>query len=128
MSVMASRQTWVNLGVDHCPVADTIDSLSGKWKPRLLHILLSQDMHFLELMRALPLASRKVIAAQLRELQGAGLVSRTATNDARGRIRYGLTTRGRSLCTVLGQIGDWAVADAAPDVVTAVSLPARTGA
>ena len=110
MNIVASRQSWANLDADHCPVADTIDSLSGKWKPRLLHILLAQDMHFLELMRALPLASRKVIAAQLRELQAAGLVSRTATNDRMGRVRYGLTARGRSLCLVLGQIGEWATA------------------
>ena len=110
MGVMSSRQSWASLGADHCPVADTIDSLSGKWKPRLLHILLSQDTHFLELTRALPMASRKVIAAQLRELRASGLVSRTTTNDARGRIRYGLTPRGRSLCTVLAQIGDWAMA------------------
>lgn len=110
MNEMASRQSWASLAADHCPVADTIDSLSGKWKPRLLHILLAQDMHFLELTRALPQASRKVIAAQLRELQAAGLVSRTATNDRMGRIRYALTARGRSLCRVLGELGDWAMA------------------
>lgn len=84
--------------------------LSGKWKPRLLHMLVSEEMHFLEIVRALPNASRKVIAEQLRELQAAGLINRTATNDARQRVRYALTSRGKSLCVVLGELGLWAAA------------------
>jgi DNA-binding HxlR family transcriptional regulator len=110
MEVVGNVSMWDSQGPDDCPVANTIEILSGKWKPRLLHTLLSREMHFLELVRALPSASRKVIADQLRELQAAGLVSRTATEDARRRVRYGLTLRGRSLCAVLAPISLWAKA------------------
>ena len=93
---------------DDCPVADTIERLSGKWKPRLIHILSMQEQHFLELCRALPQASRKMLAIQLRELEADGLVSRNELNDARRRVRYALTTRGRTLCSVLDRLRAWA--------------------
>lgn len=100
---------WRGDGPDDCPVADVIERLSGKWKPRLLHILSVQEMHFLELCRVLPQASRKMLAIQLRELTTDGLISRDELNDARRRVRYSLTSRGRELCTVLDSVRTWAI-------------------
>jgi DNA-binding HxlR family transcriptional regulator len=99
--------TWTAAGSDDCPVADTLARLAGKYKPRLLHALSLSDQHFLELVRAMPGASRKMIAAQLRELVGDGLVLRQPQEDARRRVRYCLSSSGRDLVLVLGGIFAW---------------------
>lgn len=112
MTMIAMPQ-WRTDADPACPVADTIDALSGKWKPRLIHILLHGDRHFLAVVRALPGASRKVIAAQLRELEADGIVARTPLDDPRRRVLYALTPRGQSLAQVLGQLYLWAVDTAA---------------
>lgn len=98
---------WTLSDADDCPVADTLASLAGKWKPRMLHALSQSDLHFLELVRTLPGASRKVIAAQLKDLVDAGLVLRQPQNDARSRVLYSLSASGRSLAQILAQISVW---------------------
>lgn len=106
MNAMTSF-AWTAPDSDDCPVADTLASLSGKWKPRLLHALSQEDLHFLELVRAMQGASRKVIAAQLRDLLDDGLVLRLPQHDARNRVRYRLSDGGRALCGILAQISHW---------------------
>ena len=65
------------------------------------------QLHLLELVRAMPGASRKVIAAQLQELTADGLVLRLTQDDARRRVRYCLSPAGRDLVTVLAGIFAW---------------------
>ncbi len=98
---------WTAPDSDDCPVADTLARLAGKYKPRLLHALSLSQLHFLELVRAMPGASRKVIAAQLQELTADGLVLRLPQDDARRRVRYCLSPAGRDLVTVLAGIFAW---------------------
>jgi DNA-binding HxlR family transcriptional regulator len=94
---------------EDCPLAETLAVIGGKHKPRILHCLLTQEQHFLELTRALTPISRKVLTEQLAELQAAGLIARTPKQDARRRVSYRLTAGGQSLTEILSQIHDWAL-------------------
>tara|TARA_R110001583_G_scaffold112684_2_gene262619 strand:- start:217881 stop:218105 length:225 start_codon:yes stop_codon:yes gene_type:complete len=69
--------------------------------------LLGGELHFLELTRALDGISRKVLKAQLRAFEDDGLVSRVAKQDARRRVGYSLTDKGRALAEIVGQLYDW---------------------
>ena len=103
----ATPFAWTLPDADDCPVADTLASLAGKWKPRMLHALSQSDLHFLELVRSLSGASRKVVTAQLKELIEDGLVLRLPQNDARQRVLYCLSDAGWALAKILAQISDW---------------------
>ncbi|MHA7777115.1 winged helix-turn-helix transcriptional regulator [Roseibium sp. M-1] len=100
---------WRLAGTDDCPVADTLKSIGGKHTPRILHCLTVQDHHFLELQRTLPAISRKVLTGELRHLEEIGLVCRTELDDARRRVRYSLTPKGRGLADILRQMFIWAL-------------------
>lgn len=107
-----TMRSWA-MGVDgRCPVAETLRTLGGKHKPQILHCLMNGEVHFLELTRALGGVSRKILVEQLRDLQAAGLVRREQKADARRRVGYSLTEKGRALVPILGQINDWAMAHA----------------
>lgn len=100
---------WRLPGTQECPVADTLKSIGGKHTPRVLHCLTVKDHHFLELQRTLKPISRKVLTQELRHLEEIGLVARTELDDAHRRVRYALTSKGRSLAEILGQIYLWAL-------------------
>ncbi|WP_417684966.1 winged helix-turn-helix transcriptional regulator [Roseibium sp.] len=104
------HEPWVIDGdLDRCPVADTLKSISGKHTPKIINCLAIQPQHFLELTRVFPGISRKVLTERLRELEDAGLVSRSEVGDALSRVRYSLTPRGQGLARILEQIYDWAL-------------------
>lgn len=103
-----AKKPWEKEDTDACPVADTLRSIGGKHTPKILHCLTVQDFHFLELTRALPQISRKVLADELRRLEDIGLVNRIELGDARNRVRYTLSNKGHDLAGILGQIYVWA--------------------
>ncbi len=105
----AALKLWSLPETDDCPVADTLKSIGGKHTPRILHCLTIRDHHFLELQRSLPPISRKVLTEELRHLEEIGLVIRTELDDARRRVRYGLSEKGRGLADILGRIFLWAL-------------------
>lgn len=94
----------------NCPVAETITMLSGKWKPMMVHMLATQELHFEEIVRLLPEVNRKVVSQQLSQLVTDGLISRTAYSDGRQRVRYALTDNGRGLVPILEMMMDWQLA------------------
>lgn len=100
---------WRGVGDDSCPLSDTLRLLGGKHTTTILHCLIGGDLHFLELGRALPHVSRKVLTDQLRALIKGQIVFRTEEGDALGRVRYGLSPRGRDLGDMLGRLYDWAI-------------------
>jgi DNA-binding HxlR family transcriptional regulator len=103
---LASRPWEVPL-TGECPVADTLKLLGGKHTPRILHCLMAGELHFLELTRTLGSVSRKVLTDHLRELEESGLVRRVQKDDARRRVGYSLTDKGRALGPILSQLYDW---------------------
>lgn len=100
---------WYLPETGECPVADTLKLIGGKHTPKILHCLALADHHFLELIRALPQISRKVLTEELRSLENSGLVLRTELGDERKRVRYALTSKGRGLAGILGHMFVWAM-------------------
>ena len=51
--------------------------------------------------------SQKVLAAQLRDMESNGLVTRTVYPEVPPRVEYSLTAQGRSLKPILDAMWNW---------------------
>src|SRR5207247_9971966 len=60
-----------------CPVEVTLTVLGGKWKTVILARIKEGDSRFGMLRRSIPELSARVLTLRLRELERAGLVTRT---------------------------------------------------
>lgn len=94
----------------HCPVELALDVIGGKWRTVILAHLKERPHHYGELRRKVPGISEKMFVQRLRELQDAGLVSRT---EMPPNVQYSLTEEGRSLGPALQALYDWGVGRAA---------------
>jgi DNA-binding HxlR family transcriptional regulator len=82
---------------------------SGKWKLPILWYLDQRPRRFGELASMLPEVTAKVLTYQLRDLEEAGLISRTETVSPR-HTEYALTDSGVAampLLQLLWQWGNW---------------------
>lgn len=90
-----------------CPAAITIEVLSGKWKPILLHILFQGTHRFNQILGRLPKISQKVLSQQLKELCKAGIVKRKCRGGVPPVVEYSVTKIGRSLQPVVDALYNW---------------------
>ena len=90
-----------------CPVRATIDVIDGKWKPIIVNALKQGSLRFGQLRRHAPEATTKVLTEQLRELEEAGILSRTIFGQKWERVEYSLTPYGRTLVPVLTLMAKW---------------------
>lgn len=90
-----------------CPVAAAVGAFSGKWKPIILHLLAQDELHFANICRALPKASKKVLTEQLREMENDGIVVRRPTNENRPRVFYSLSRTGKELAPIMLSLYKW---------------------
>lgn len=91
----------------YCPVEVTVDLIGGKWKPVILAHLKEGVRRYGELRRLMPTTSEKMLIQQLRELESAGLVRRTAFATVPPQVEYDLTEEGWSLVPVLTALYEW---------------------
>lgn len=92
----------------HCALDYAVDIIGGKWKPRILLMLDSdQPIRFGSLEKELPDTSRKVLTQQLRELERDCVVARTVYPEVPLRVEYSLTPRGRELMPLLHALREW---------------------
>jgi len=73
----------------------------------MLHMLAQGELHFAQICRALPTASKKVLSEQLRELENDGIILRTPTTEKRRRVIYSLSPSGEKLAPVLLELYNW---------------------
>ncbi|MDI7861222.1 helix-turn-helix transcriptional regulator [Rhizobiaceae bacterium n13] len=90
-----------------CPVEATLSFLDGKWKGVILFHLMGGTLRFNELRRKLPSVTQRMLTKQLRELEEAGLISRTVFPVVPPRVDYELTVAGRSLQPVIAALAAW---------------------
>lgn len=90
-----------------CPVESTLCFLDGKWKGVILFHLLEGKLRFNELRRKLPSVTQRMLTKQLRELEDAGILSRTVFPVVPPRVDYELTAAGRSLEPVISALAAW---------------------
>ncbi len=78
--------------------------IGHKWALLIIQDLLRGPRRFTEIERSLGGANPKMITARLRELEQAGLVSRTTYAEVPPRVEYALTDRGRALRPAIGAL------------------------
>ena len=88
----------------YCSIELALDLIDGKWKPLLLDNLRGGSLGFEELSRRIPLATRRMLAKQLRELENDGLLERKELGEFPPPIEYRLTGLGQRLAPVLDQL------------------------
>jgi len=95
--------------------------LSGRWPTLLLYYLKDGTKRFSELKRDNPTVSHRILSLELRKLEEAGLVRRTAHEGYPLRVDYALTPFGLRLLPLIDAIGNWwsDQAPAAGDAMTA---------
>lgn len=90
-----------------CPVQATINALIGKWKVQAVWHLSFGPRRFAELRDLLRDVSEKVLAAQLRELEKDGVVSRRAGRSSPPKATCSLSRSGETLIPLREDLCDW---------------------
>ncbi len=81
--------------------------LGGRWRTLLIYYLNDEPKRFSELRRDNPAISHRMLTLDLRELEAAGVVSRTVYPGVPARVDYELTEDGRKLLPLINALGDW---------------------
>jgi len=90
-------------------LAHALAVVGQKWTLLIVEDLLAGPRRFTEIERSLGDANPKMITARLRDLEGAGLVSRTTYAEVPPRVEYALTARGRELRSTIEALRRFAV-------------------
>ena len=85
----------------------TVALIGGKWKIPVIWLLWLRPRRFGELRRALPGVTQHTLTSALRELEAAGLVSRTIKAEVPPRVDYALTEPSMALCDVFEAMQAW---------------------
>ena len=89
--------------------------LGGKWTGSILWHLKDGPVRFNDLSRMIGGASKKMIAARLRQLESRGLVARRVLKASPVSVEYTITPLGSSALDFLDQLRAWT--EALPDQV-----------
>ncbi len=90
-----------------CPVETTLTLIGDKWKVLILRDLMPGTKRFGELKKSVGNVSQKVLTAQLRAMEGSGLVHREVYAEVPPRVEYSLTELGKSLKPILDAMWTW---------------------
>lgn len=89
-----------------CPVAMAAEVLCTRWTVLILRELFAGSTRFNELRKGVPLMSPTLLSKRLKELETAGVLERTRTNEP-GVYSYRLTEAGRDLQSIVFGMGFW---------------------
>lgn len=90
----------------YCPLSMAAEILGTRWTLLLLRELLEGSTQFNDIARGVPLMSRSMLSQRLKDLEGAGIVTRRA--EGRGKpTHYRLTEAGQSLGSIVRSIAEW---------------------
>lgn len=90
-----------------CPVAMAAELLCTRWTMIVLRELAMGSTRFNELRRGAPRMSPALLSKRLKELEAAGVMSRTAASGAQDAFEYRLTPAGRGLIPIIEAVGVW---------------------
>jgi DNA-binding HxlR family transcriptional regulator len=93
--------------VSNCPIEEAMQVLSGRWPTLLLYYLKDGTKRFSDLRRDNPAVSHRMLTLELRKLEDAGIVRRTAFEGYPLRVEYDLTRFGLELVPLIDALGDW---------------------
>jgi DNA-binding HxlR family transcriptional regulator len=93
--------------ISRCPIEEVMQVLGGRWPALLIYYLKDGTRRFSDLRRDNPTISHKMLAAELRRLEEAGIVRRTEYPGYPLRVDYDLTVAGLRLVPLMEALGDW---------------------
>ncbi|MDX2912747.1 MULTISPECIES: winged helix-turn-helix transcriptional regulator [Streptomyces] len=82
--------------------------LGKRWTGLIVAVLMPHPAHFVDLRRAIPGISERMLSDRLTELGAAGLVLREVDDGPPLRVVYRLTEAGTALEPALRELKDWA--------------------
>ena len=88
-------------------VQDVIDIIGGRWRGAILASLCDKEKRFNELKRDLGNITPRTLSKELKYLEMNKLVSREVDDSSAMSVLYSLTTHGKSLEPLIGQIVAW---------------------
>jgi DNA-binding HxlR family transcriptional regulator len=101
--------TGIYMLIAECPVRAMVDVIDGKWKPIIINALKGGHRSFGDLHREVPEASKKVLVAQLRQLEGDGVIARRSSGVSWERVEYSVTAYGKTLVPILTAMANWGI-------------------
>lgn len=94
--------------MDECKANTALDILIGKWKPIILyHLGQSGTLRFSGLQRAIPEITKKMLTAQLRELEYHDIVHREIYMQIPPKVEYSITEYGQTLFPIIELMHNW---------------------
>jgi len=90
-----------------CAVEVTLSVIGGLWKPLILFHLFSGKKRFMELARAIPNATQRILTLQLRELEADGVILRHVHAQIPPKVEYEISAFGQSLGPILLALRHW---------------------
>jgi DNA-binding HxlR family transcriptional regulator len=95
-------------GSRECSVKHAIDMIGGKWKLRILAVIVRYDcLRYNEMRRKLEGITNTMLVNSLKELEADNLIQRTQYNEMPLRVEYSLTEKGQSILPVLLALSNW---------------------
>jgi DNA-binding HxlR family transcriptional regulator len=91
-----------------CPIAKASEIFATRWTPLIVRELMAGAHAFNDIHRGVPLISRAVLVARLRELEEHGVIERRPRADGSGQ-QYRLTPAGDGLRGVMAALGQWGI-------------------
>ena len=90
-----------------CPVEVTTEIIGGKWKGKIIYILLSGKKRFGELRKIVGTATQRMLTVQLRDLERDGVIVRKVYVESPPKVEYSLTKRGQDLKPAIDAMWQW---------------------
>ena len=85
----------------------TFQILGRKWNGLIIEtLLISGPKRFLEISRAIPVCSDRVLVERLKELEAEHLINRVTYEDS-SLIEYKLTPAGEAMRPMMAAVNDW---------------------
>jgi DNA-binding HxlR family transcriptional regulator len=98
----------------YCPIARALDLVGDRWALLVVRELMHGPKRYTDLVDHLPGIGTNILAARLRDLEGAGVVAkRTLPPPAASRV-YELTEYGRGLRAALRELALWGARSLGP--------------
>jgi len=98
---------------EHCPVANALKVIEGKWKLPILWVL-SQNgtLRYNELKKSVEGITSMMLTSSLKELEKDGIIERIQYNEIPPHVEYTLANAGNQLLPVLEELAKWGSAHA----------------
>jgi DNA-binding HxlR family transcriptional regulator len=98
----------------YCPVARALDLVGDRWALLVVRELIHGPQRYTDLSEHLPGIGTNILAARLRDLEGAGIITkRTLPPPAASRV-YEITDYGLELRPVIRELGLWGARSLGP--------------